>query len=50
MFRLVVIIGIACAAVIAVALLTEPLFGAILLAAELAFGIGVLWRGSREAD
>lgn len=47
MFRLVVIIGIGCAAVIAVALLTEPLYGAILLALEVAAGAWVVFRGSR---
>jgi hypothetical protein len=47
MFRLVVIIGIGCAAVIALALLTEPVYGAILLAAEIGLGIGLVWRGSR---
>jgi hypothetical protein len=47
MFRLTVIIGIGCAAVIALALLTEPVYGAILLAAEIGLGIGLLWRGSR---
>jgi hypothetical protein len=49
MFRLVVIIGLAAAVVIAVALLTEPLVGAIVLAAEVGLGIGLLWRGSRGA-
>jgi hypothetical protein len=47
MFRLVVIIGLACAAVIAVALIWEPVAGAILLAAEIGLGIGLIWRGSR---
>jgi hypothetical protein len=47
MFRLTVIIGIGCAAVIALALLTEPVYGAILLAAEIGLGIGLVWRGSR---
>lgn len=47
MFRVVVIVGGGCGAVIALALLTEPVYGAILLAAELGVGIGLLWRGSR---
>ena len=47
MFRLVVIIGLGCAAVIALALITEPLYGAILLAAEVGVGIGLALRGSR---
>src|SRR5262245_22789583 len=49
MFRLVVIIGLAALLVIVVALLTEPLVGAIVLAAEVGLGIGLLWRGSRGA-
>jgi hypothetical protein len=47
MFRLVVIIGVGCAAVIALALITEPIYGVILLAAEIGAGIGLAWRGSR---
>jgi hypothetical protein len=47
MFRLVVIIGAGCAAVVALALITEPIYGVILLAAEVGIGIGLLWRGSR---
>lgn len=47
MFRLVVIIGLGCAAVIALTLLTEPVYGAILLAAEIGVGAGFVWRGSR---
>ena len=47
MFRVVVIVGGGCAAVIALALLTEPVFGAILLAAEIGIAVGLLWRGSR---
>ncbi|MGH2951549.1 MAG: hypothetical protein ACRDKX_05845 [Solirubrobacterales bacterium] len=55
MFRLVVIVGAGCAAVIALALLTEPVWGAVLLAAEIGIAAGLLWRGSRgtlphEAD
>lgn len=47
MFRLVVIIGLGCAAVIALASITEPVYGAILLAAEIGVGIGLALRGSR---
>ena len=46
-FRAVVVIGLGAAAVIALALLTRPAFGAVLLAAEVGLGIGVLWRGAR---
>ncbi|OLE37890.1 MAG: hypothetical protein AUG48_03325 [Actinobacteria bacterium 13_1_20CM_3_68_9] len=46
-FRAVVVIGIGAGAVIALALLTRPAFGAVLLAAEVGLGIGVLWRGAR---
>jgi hypothetical protein len=47
MFRLVVIIGGACAVVIAVALITEPVVGAIVLAAEIGLAAGLIWRSSR---
>ena len=46
-FRAVVVIGIGAGAVIALALLTRPAFGAVLLAAEVGLGIGVLWRRAR---
>jgi hypothetical protein len=46
-FRAVVVIGIGAGTVIALALLTRPAFGAVLLAAEVGLGIGVLWRGAR---
>jgi hypothetical protein len=48
-FHAVVVIGAGAAAVIALALLTKPIFGAILLAVEAALGIWVLWRRAREA-
>jgi len=48
MFRLVVIIGLGCIAVIAVALLTEPVYGGILLAAEIGAGAGFLWSRLRR--
>lgn len=47
MFRLVVIIGLALGAVVALALIWRPAAGAVLLAAEVGIGIGILWRGSR---
>ena len=47
MFRLVVVIGAGAALVIAVALLTEPVWGLVVLAAELAAGLALAWRGSR---
>jgi GABA permease len=50
MFRVVVIVGIAAAPVIAVGLLTEPVYAAILLALEVGVGIGLLWRSSRGSD
>ncbi|HXE98894.1 MAG TPA: hypothetical protein VN458_00950 [Solirubrobacterales bacterium] len=46
-FRAVVVIGIGAGAVIALALLTRPALGAVLLAAEVGLGIGVLWRRAR---
>lgn len=50
MFRLVVIIGGACALVIAVALITEPVVGAIVLAAEVGLAVGLIWRSSRGSE
>jgi GABA permease len=50
MFRVVVIVGIAAAPVIAVGLITEPVYAAILLALEIGIGIGVLWRSSRGSE
>jgi hypothetical protein len=47
MFRVVVIVGIAMGLVIAVALLIDPLAGAILFGVELGVLIGVLYAGSR---
>jgi hypothetical protein len=46
-FRAVVAIGIGAGTVIALALLTRPAFGAVLLAAEVALGIWILWRRAR---
>jgi hypothetical protein len=47
MFRLVVIIGAACALVIAVALIFEPVMGAIVLAIEIGIAAWLIWRSSR---
>ena len=49
-FRWLVVIGVACAAVIALALITEPRYGAILGALLIGLGAGVLWRGARGAE
>jgi GABA permease len=50
MFRVVVIVGLAAAPVIAVGLITEPVYAAILLALEVGIGIGVLWQVSRGSE
>ena len=46
-FRWIVLIGLGCAAVIAVALITRPAIGAVLAGALIGFGIGLAWRNSR---
>jgi hypothetical protein len=46
-FRLVVIIGVALGAVVALALIWSSTVGAILLAIEIAAGIWLIWRGAR---
>lgn len=46
-FRMVVIIGAGAAAVIALALLTGPVFGVVLGSALIGLGAGLMWRGSR---
>ena len=43
-FRAVVAIGIGAAAIIALTLVTRPLFGAVLLVVELIAGTTYLWR------
>jgi GABA permease len=50
MFRVVVIVGIAAAPVVAVGLIAGPEWGALLLALEVGIGIGVLWRSSRGTE
>lgn len=47
MFRLVVVIGIGAAAVVALTLLTRPVVGVIAAAALIGFGVGLAVRGSR---
>lgn len=46
-FRWVVVIGAGAVAVIVLTLLTRPVFGAILAAALIGFGIGIAYRSSR---
>jgi hypothetical protein len=46
-FRWVVIIGVGCAAVIALTLLTRPAVGVVAAAALLGFGAGLAWYSSR---
>jgi hypothetical protein len=49
-FRWVLVIGGACAAVIALSLLTEPHYGAVLGAALIGLGVGLLWRGAKGSE
>jgi hypothetical protein len=49
-FRWVLVIGGACAAVIALSLVTEPRYGAILGAALIGLGIGLLWRVAQGSE
>jgi GABA permease len=46
-FRLVIVIGIGAAAVVALTLLTRPVVGLILAAALIGFGVGLAYRGAR---
>ncbi len=48
-FRWVVVIGGGAVAVIALTLLTRPVFGVVFAAALIGFGCGVAWRNSRGA-
>jgi hypothetical protein len=48
-FHAVVAIGVGAAGVVALALLTRPLFGAALLAVEVVIGVWVLWNRARQA-
>jgi hypothetical protein len=47
-FHAVVVVGAGAASIIALTLLTRPLFGAILLALEAVAGLWVLWRRARS--
>jgi GABA permease len=49
-FRWLLVIGGACGAVIALSLITEPRYGAILGAALIGLGVGLLWRGARGSE
>jgi GABA permease len=46
-FQWVVVIGVGALAVIALTLLTRPVFGVVLAAALIGFGAGIAYRGSR---
>jgi hypothetical protein len=46
-FRWIVVIGIGCAAVVALTLLTRPAIGVALATALIGFGAGIAWRNSR---
>lgn len=48
-FRWLVVIGAGAVVVIALTLLTRPVFGLVLAAALIGFGCGVAWRNSRGA-
>ena len=50
MFRVVVVVGAAAALVVAVALITEPVYGAIVLGVELGIGLGLIWQSSRGSE
>ena len=45
-FRWVVVIGAGAVAVIALTLLTRPVFGVVLAAALIGFGVGIAYRSS----
>jgi len=46
-FRWVVVVGVGAVSVIVLTLLTRPVFGVVLAAALIGFGIGVAYRGAR---
>lgn len=50
MFRVVLIVGVAAAPVIALGLIAGPEWGAILLAAELVVAVGLMWRTMRGSE
>lgn len=49
-FRFLVVVGIGCAAVIALALITEPVYGAILLGVLIGIGVGLAIQSSRGSE
>jgi hypothetical protein len=49
-FRFLIIVGLGCAAVIALALITEPVYGAILLGVLVGIGIGIAIQTSRGSE
>lgn len=50
MFRVVVVVGVAAAPVIALGLVAGPGWGAVLLGLEVVVGIALLWRSSRGSE
>jgi hypothetical protein len=46
-FRAVLVVAVAAGAVVVLTVLTRPAIGAALLAAEIGFGVGLLWRAGR---
>jgi hypothetical protein len=49
-FRLVVVIGVAAALVVALTLITRPVFGILLAALLVGVGVGFVYRGSRGSE
>lgn len=49
-FRLVVVIGVAVALVVALTLITRPVWGVLLAALLICIGVGLAWRGTRSSE
>lgn len=49
-FRLVVVIGVAAALVVALTLIASPVWGILLAVLLVAIGVGVAWRGTRGSE
>jgi hypothetical protein len=49
-FRLVVVIGVAAALVVALTLLTEPVWGVLLAALLIGVGLALVWRATRGSE
>jgi hypothetical protein len=49
-FRLVVVIGVAAALVVALSLITRPVWGVLLAALLIGIGIGLVWRVTRGSE